>query len=171
MYSLCPIFGVTDSAIGVWLDFGLEVLRRVVMNKENVDFGIRWPEFEEMKESFSLLVENRIYGRLLEGVFASTDDGRMPCADYTDTSLQNAYFEGFTQGVEVTNLFVFNFYGELIHAAMNYPGSWHDTGLAMVSVFFFPKSSDEMTPPGMAILDDSAFVKGTRETNGKVVRG
>jgi len=57
----------------------------------------------------------------------------MPCADYIDTDLQNAFFEGFTQGVEVTNLFVWNFYGELIHAAINYPGSWHDSKLAGAS--------------------------------------
>ena len=28
-----------------------------------------------------------------------------------------------------------------------------------------------MTPPGMAILGDSAFVKNSRVTNGKIVRG
>ena len=87
MYSLCLIFGVAESTVGVWLDFSLEVLGRAVMSKENVDFGIRWPTFEGMKESSSLTVKNRIYTRLLEGVFDITDGGRMPCAGYTDTSL------------------------------------------------------------------------------------
>lgn len=169
MFSLCPIFGVVGSSVGVWLDFSLEVLVRVV--KREKDFEIKWPSYDEMKASASLLENNRINGGLLQGIFAVTDGGRMPCADYTDTNLQNAYFEGFTQGVEVTNLFVFNFFGELIHAAINYPGSWHDTKLATVSGLYFPKLSDERTPPGMAILGDSAFVNNVRITNGKIVRG
>ncbi|CDF33017.1 unnamed protein product [Chondrus crispus] len=85
--------------------------------------------------------------------------------------MQNAYFKGFTQGVEVTNLFVWNFYGELIHAAINFPGSWHDTKLASASGLYFPKLSDEYTPPGYAVLGDSAFVNNLKATNGKVVRG
>lgn len=51
----------------------------------------------------------------------------MPCSVYADPSLQNAYFGGFSQDVEVTNLFVFNSFGEPIHAAVSYPGSWYDT--------------------------------------------
>ena len=94
----------------------------------------------------------------------------MPCAEYLDGDLQNAYFEGYTQKVEVTNLFVWNFYGELIHAAINFPGSWHDTKLASVSGLYHPKLDDEMTPPGMAILADSAFVNNARVTNGKIIR-
>ena len=171
LYSLCPIFGVTDSTIGVWMDYALEVLKRVVCNRSRTEFEIRWPTHDEMKLSAALLEKNRVSGHWLKGVFAITDGGRMPCADYIDQDLQNAYFEGFTQGVEVMNLFVFNFFGELIHAAVNYPGSWHDTKLAAVSGLYFPKLSDEMTPPGMAILGDSAFVNNTRITNGKIVRG
>ena len=95
----------------------------------------------------------------------------MPCADYTDQDLQNAYYEGYTQSVEVTNLFVWNFYEEIIHAAVNYPGSWHDTKLAGASGLYYPKLSDVSTPPGYSILGDSAFVNNTSTTNGKVLHG
>jgi len=168
MYSLCPIFGIVSSTLGVWLDYSLEVLQSVV--KRNKECEIRWPSHDEMEKSSSLLHCNRVNGRLLEGVFGITDGGRMPCADYTEPNLQNAYLEGFTQSVEVTNLLVFNFFGELIHAAVNYPGSWHDTKIATVSGLYYPKLSDEFTPPGMAILGDSAFVTNTKATNGKIVR-
>lgn len=129
---------------------------------------MEWPSVEEMKESTELLQQNREFGHLLKGVFAVVDGGRMPCADYEDPDMQNAYYEGYTCSVEVTNLFVYNFKGELIHAAVNYPGSWHDNRLAMTSGLIFPNLGDEMTPPGFAILGDSAFV--TRTTGGKVVR-
>ena len=114
------------------MDYSLEVLLHVIKRKNKKEFEIRWPRVEEMKASSALLEQNRVHGLLLRGVFAITDGGRMPCADYTDLDLKNAYFEGFTQNVEDTNLFVWNFFGEIIHAAINYLGSWHDTKLAGV---------------------------------------
>ena len=169
VYSLCPLFGVVDSTIGIWLDYSLDVLCKAVQTDTNCE--IRWPSVEEMKRSEQLLTKNRKYESLLKGVFGVTDGGRMPCAVFSDPNMQNAYFEGFTQSVEVTNLFVFNFFGEIIHAAVNYPGSWHDTKLATVSGLYYPKLSDDMTPPGMAILGDSAIVNNSRITNGKIIRG
>lgn len=65
---------------------------------------------------------------------------------------------------------MFNFYGEVIHAAINYPESWHDTKLASVSELYFPKLLDAMTPPGTRKLGDSAFVNNTTCTNRKIVR-
>ena len=170
-YMLCPIFGIVPASLSVWLDYSPEVLLRVVKKPSRADFEIRWPNEGEMRASSMLLQNNRTYGPYLKGVFAVPDGGRMPCADYTDTNLQNAYFEGFTQGVEVTNLFVWNFYGEIVHAGVNFPGSWHDTKLAGASGLYYPTLSDELTPPGYAILGDSAFVNHTSVTNGKVLRG
>ena len=170
LYDISLTFGLVPSSVSVWLDCGLEVLYRVVTNAQNVDFQIRWPTKEEMEQSNLLLKRNRPSGERLNGVFAVTDGGRMPCADYTNSYIQNAYFEGFTQAVEVTNLFVWDFNGELIHAAVNFPGSWHDNKLAGVSGLYYPELSDEMTPPGFAILGDSAFVNDTRVNKGKVIR-
>lgn len=44
MFSLCPIFGITGSTIGVWLYYSSEVLIRVV--KREKDFEIRWTTHE-----------------------------------------------------------------------------------------------------------------------------
>ena len=170
-YTLCPIFGIIPASLSVWLDYSLEVSLRVVKKTSKTEFEIRWLDEREMLASSLLLQNNRTNGPLLKGVFAVTDGSRMPCADYMDVDTQNAYFEGFTQGVEVTNLFVWNFYGEIMHAAVNFPGSWHDKKLAGASGLYYPKLSDEMTPPGYAILRGSAFVNNTSVTNGKVLRG
>ena len=102
LFSLCPVFGIVPSSIGVWMDYSLEVLLHVVKRKNRKDFEIRRPSVEEMEASSALLEQNRVHGLFLRGVFAITDGGRMPCAEYTDLDLQNAYFEGFTQNVEVT---------------------------------------------------------------------
>ena len=167
VYTLCPIFVIVPSSLSVWLDYSLEVLLRVVKKTSRTEFEIRWPDEGEMLASSLLLQNNRTNGPWLKGIFAGTDGGRMPCPDCTDVDTENAYFKGFTQGVEVTNFFVWNFYGELIHTAVNFPGSWHDTKLADASGLFYPKLSDEMTPPGFAILGDSAFVNNTSDTNCK----
>ena len=57
----------------------------------------------------------------------------MPCATYANLNLQNAYWEGFIQADEVTNLFLWNFFGECIHADLNYPSSWQDSNFAASS--------------------------------------
>ena len=93
----------------------------------------------------------------------------MKSAEYLDADLQNPYFEGYTQTVEVTKLFVRNFYGELIHGAMNFPGSWHETKVASVSGLYDPKLGDDMKPPEMAIPTNSAFGNNARVTNGKII--
>lgn len=73
--------------------------------------------------------------------------------------------------MEVATLFVWNFFGEIIHSGLNFPGSWHNRKLALASGLLYPKLSDAMKPPGFAILGDSAFVSETRVVQGKIVRG
>lgn len=140
LYSLCSNFEVIDSTIGAWLEHGQEVLRQVVCDQHNPSFERRWSTFEEMKQSCSLLDSDRVNEQHLKGIFAVTDGGRMPCADSKDNNMQNAYIEGFTQGVDVTNLLGYNFFGKLIHTAVNFLGSWHETKLATVSGLYFLSS-------------------------------
>lgn len=47
---------------------------------------------------------------------------RMPCATYIEKDAQNACYEGYTTIVEVSNLFVFNFKGEVMQSGINFPG-------------------------------------------------
>ena len=113
---------------------------------------------------------NRTFGRLLKGIFAVTDGARMPCAKYKCPMYQNAYFEGFKQGTEATNLLVWDFRGEIIHAGINYPGSWHDSKVAMMSGLYDIFLSDKYLQPGYAVLGDSAFPRNALNTKGKLVR-
>lgn len=168
--SLCPMFGLVPSSLQIWVDYGMEVLSKVFKDKHNGHFNVEWPDESAMKASSDNLVKNRPNGRLLKGIFAVVDGGRLPCADYNDVNVQNAFYESYTCNVEVTNIFVFNFFGEVIHAGVNYPGSWHDSKLATVSGLMHPKLGNEMTPPGYAILGDSAFSSLMSVSGGKVVR-
>ena len=109
--------------VSVWLDNGMEVLFRVMQKTDVPDFEIRWPTLQEMEASTRLLQRNRQYGPLLKGGFAVMEGGRMPRPSYVQPDLQNAFWEGFAQAHEVSNLFLWNFSGELIHAGINLPGS------------------------------------------------
>eukprot|EP00172_Hildenbrandia_rubra_P003983 Plantae.Rhodophyta-Hildenbrandia_rubra.ctg7260.p1 GENE.Plantae.Rhodophyta-Hildenbrandia_rubra.ctg7260~~Plantae.Rhodophyta-Hildenbrandia_rubra.ctg7260.p1 ORF type:complete len:412 (+),score=29.57 Plantae.Rhodophyta-Hildenbrandia_rubra.ctg7260:277-1512(+) len=168
---MCFLFGIVPSSVSTWLNYSLEALWRLVKDHCSKGFEIRWPSPKEMELSAALLEKNRAHGGVLKGVLAVTGGGRMPCADYTDTGLQSAYYEGYTTSAEVTNLFALNFFGEIARAAVNYPGSWHDTRLAGASGLYANLLSDEKTPPGFAILWDSAFANDVRVTKGKVARG
>ena len=162
---MCPIFGIVPSSLDVWLDYSMEVLYCVVRNPVNTDFPISWPRPQNMEESASLFRHNRDYGHLLSGIFGVLDGVRMPTATFVDVNLQNAYFEGFTQQDEVTNSLAFNFKEEIIHAALNYSGSCLDSKLAHVLGLYWPKLSDEKTPPGYALLVDSGKLVRARKVN------
>ena len=86
-------------------------------------FSINWFTGYEMRESASLLFSNRANGSALRIVFGVMEGARMPFVCNGDSDVQNAYWEGFKQAHEVTNLFVRNFRGDLIFAAVNYTGS------------------------------------------------
>ena len=111
----------------------MEVLSRKVRRPENTDFEIRWHTTPEFHNSAALLRLNCPKVPILAGIFAVMDGLKMPCATYTILELQNTYWERFTLGDEVRNLFVWNFHGECIHAMVDFPGSWRDSKLASSS--------------------------------------
>ena len=137
-YELSPTFGVVPSTIYVWLDYGIHVIHATVTDASNNAFEIRWPSHSEMAESANLLTKNRRNGPALKGVFGVLDGVRMPCSVYIDEDIQKAFFEGYTQSVEVTNPFVWDFKGQIIHAGINFLGSSHDSRVPMESGLYSP---------------------------------
>ena len=91
----------------------------------------------------------------------------MSCS--TDRDVQNEFFEGYTQNVEVTNLFVSDFKGQIIQAGSNFPGSWHDSCVAMESGLYRPHLFHQ-TPTGFALLGDNAFPPASKDLCGKILR-
>ncbi|KAI0561666.1 DDE family endonuclease [Gracilaria domingensis] len=132
-YSLSPIFGIVPSSVSQWLDYGMEVMYAAVSDDEYPAFRICWPTESEMEEYCELLRKNRLFGYALRGVFGVSDGARLRVPDFEDPDTQNAYYNAMTQRVEATNLLVWNFHGEIIHAALNFPGSWHDSRSAYIS--------------------------------------
>lgn len=114
-----------------------------------------------MEDSSKRLKENRPNGQVLSYIFGVFEGVRPLCADYTDSDIRNINYEVYTTSVEVTSLLAFNFRGELIHAALNYLGSWHDAKVSHSSGLIYPSfHDDQITPLGYAILCDSALTAG-----------
>lgn len=75
----------------------------------------------------------------------------------------------YTQSTKVTNLFVWNFFVELLLAAVDY-FSWHDSKLAGISGLYWLRFSDEETPLGYAISSHRSFTTQPNVTNAKILR-
>lgn len=89
---------------------------------------------------------------------------------YTDVDMKNELYEGFTENVELKNLLVFNFFGEIINSGVQFTGRCRDIKVASISGLLYPKLDDGMTPPNCEIMGDSDFVCKMRASGGKVVR-
>ena len=55
-----------------------------------------------MERSAQLIQRRALQGKLLNEVFAVADAVRMPCADFTNPIIQNAFYEEFTRNLEIT---------------------------------------------------------------------
>lgn len=162
-YSLCTIFEMAPTSINVLFDYSLKMLYKGSKEKIHAALKAEWPSVEKMNES----VDNPYYNcpneNIQRGISEVVDGRRLPCATYKNLDMKNEYYKWYTGNVKETNLFVFNFFGVIIHAAINFSGSLHDSNLATMSRLLDPKLGNEMTPLGFVISGDSAF-----STNGTV---
>lgn len=169
MYRLCASFGVFPSTLQVWLDFGLDVSLLVVRDPTRGEFEVRWQTVEERQQSSCCWKEFEDGVHYCEAFLVSQMAVACVCGKQSNPDVHSAYWEGFTQADEATNLFVWNFYGEVIHAGINFPGSWHDSRFAAASgvnntmVMF-------KTLAGFALLTDSTFPCVGGNLSGKILR-
>lgn len=64
-------------------------MKSICEKKLHPDIRIEWPTHAEMEDSAKWLKENRPNGQTLFDIFGVIDGGRLPCADYTDSDIQN----------------------------------------------------------------------------------
>lgn len=167
---MCLVFGLTPSSQSDWLDYSLGILLHVASDRHEKDFRVFWLTIEEIKSSCAQLTNKRSYGGLFDGAFEVTDGFRLLCVSFANNDMQNAYYQGYTQQVEVPNLLVWLFSGKIIHAAINHPSLYHVTRLAALSGLYWPNLSGTNTPPGFYILGESKIVNNYEATNKKILR-
>lgn len=69
------MFGLKYSSIQGWVDYGMEVLIKVLKDKTNDQLNVKWPEEASMKASSGKLVHKRPNGRLMKGILPSWKAG------------------------------------------------------------------------------------------------
>lgn len=88
MFSLGLIFGLTNSSIGVRVNYALGVTIKVVTNIDESSFWTTWPNRPEMEISSGPVEAKEIENdRLIKEMFSVTDGGRMPWANFTDVNV------------------------------------------------------------------------------------
>lgn len=93
------------------LDFGMRVLIKTLKEKSLPQFRMKWFFVQEIKLSYNQLCLIRENEKLLSDVFGVWGVDRIPYVDFTSKKLQKSYYKDYTCNAEVTNVFVFNFYG------------------------------------------------------------
>jgi hypothetical protein len=157
--SLCLIFGITPAAVSTYLKIGLVTLNRVL--HQFPDSKVRWPSKEEI-----IAYADSIRARepLLPNSFGFVDGLNLKVQEPCDFFKQNAYYNGWKSGCFVSNVFVFLPTGKICFAALNKPGSWHDSTTARELYELLISH----TEGNYNILADSAF-PSSRELSNKIL--
>lgn len=93
MYILCSRLGLVPSSIPTRVDYALTVLNRVCNRKRYEDLRVQCPGKEEIEALAQLLKKNTAKRNVMIGVFAVLYGSRLPCTDYTEDDVLNAYYE------------------------------------------------------------------------------
>jgi hypothetical protein len=124
---LCLIFGITPSCCCRFVN---KLLRLVVKQlSTNKHARIEFPSDEKM-ETFAAMIGNRekiandVIG-FMDGLSLSTECSSTP-------EIQNSFYNnGYHSDTMVNNVLAFGPDGKVFLAAINYPGSWHDSAITM----------------------------------------
>lgn len=90
--------------------------------------------------------------------------------NFVDANLQNVYYEGYTCIVNVSNILVFTFFGEIIYDGIIFLESWHDSKVLLVFGLLLERLGDEKNPRERAILGTSAIVAKVYVIQGRIMR-
>ncbi|KZT60965.1 hypothetical protein CALCODRAFT_428579 [Calocera cornea HHB12733] len=157
--TLSQLFALVPSTITRYREFALHLLLRTL---QHIPEGrILWPKDDEFAQLRDLVVARH---PLLNGAFGSVDGLNLPTATSSDERWQNAQYNGWLHGHFTSNVLVFSASGELIHAAINAPGSWHDARVAS-KVY---EQLEIKTPEGFYLAADTAFPHNRRTLKSKI---
>ena len=121
---LCLIFGCVPSSAHHYLKKLLSHAAPIL--RKHPDARIKFPDLPELARLAALVQLREPLVRNISG-FVNGCSIKIECT--SDPDIQNAYNDGFTCDTCVNNVFLFSPEGKIIHAANNFPGSWHDSAV------------------------------------------
>ena len=118
-------FGLTGGHANTWLRFGRRGLLLLLWNNE-------YARIEQPSDEKIILYQEQVVQKhpLLHDVYCVCDGLKLAFQASSDDNEQGMFYNGWTHGHYVTNLFVFAICGRIIMTIVNVPGSIHDSTLA-----------------------------------------
>ena len=151
-YILQGWFGFTQAQLNVWLRFGRRMLLKALLMRAP-DCLVKYPKGEEMEALMSVVEEKH---DALKKVFCVADGLKLDFEACEDLDKQSMFYNGWTHGHYVTNLFVFGPNGMIFDAVLNVPGSVHDSTVASWGGVYKRLASVYSDCGGICVVD-SAF--------------
>lgn len=157
MFLMQTFFGLTGTPLSLWLHFGKRILLAVLKSKK--DIAIKMPP-NDMLHQYANIIKSHY--PVLTNHYCVVDGLKLPIEQSGDVLMQSRFFNGWTHGHYVTNLFGFAPDGMIIFVVLNVPGTFHDS--TMAEVFgVYKKLELVFDETGLIAIMDSAFAAGNYE--------
>ena len=148
------IFGLTQTAVSVYLRFGRRILNEVL--SKDPDAVIVEPS-EEVIRSYQEVIANR--HPKLNGVWCTMDGLKLTIEQAPHVLVQGSFYNGWTHGHYIGAVIVFCPDGTIPIVCYNAPGSMHDSSIADAGGIYTKLEHVYRSVGGMCTVD-SAFAKG-----------
>ncbi|KAF8160047.1 hypothetical protein B0H34DRAFT_858699 [Crassisporium funariophilum] len=115
--------GISHAQMSRYLEFAEEILHQTLLSLDEASISMprSVPHFQHLSD----LICTR--HPLLEGAFGSIDGLSLPSQELDDPEIKNVKYNGWKTGHCINSVLAFPPEGVIISAALNAPGSWHDT--------------------------------------------
>jgi DDE superfamily endonuclease len=114
-------FGLTGTALNGWLHFSRLIIIKILSNDPS---KVQFPNDEKIK-IYKEIIHRRHEN--LTTVYCAGDGLKLPIQAPSDRLLQSEFYNGWTHGHYIGNLFLFAPDGLIIACVINMPGSIHDS--------------------------------------------
>ena len=148
------IFGITQTAVSIYLRFGRRTLTAVMNEDPAAQFVI--PSEDEIRNFQSSIAEKH---PALNGVWCTMDGLKLTVEQAPDTLVQGRFYNGWTHGHYISSVIVFCPDGTIPIVCYNTPGSMHDSSVAEAGKVYEKLVNVFDSFVGMCTVD-SAFSKG-----------
>ena len=119
---LCLLFGIIPTTANVTINAMLRLL--VKQLQRNPAAKVTFPTDVAVLQQYAAMVERREPAVKNVAIFI---DGLMACIQCSDDPHEQAMnYNGHIKDTTCNNVLAFAPTGKVVHAAINYPGSWHD---------------------------------------------
>lgn len=156
-YILQGWFGFTGSHANTWLRFSRRMLLKAL--KMEPSARVAFPDANAIEEYKKIVKANH---SMLRDVYSTADGLKLHFEEMDEEVEQGKYYNGWTHGHYVTNLFCFGADGRIIKCAVNIPGSQHDSTIAEWCGFY-DKLEQVFNETGGKCCVDSAFCSVDRK--------